>query len=560
MNELLRRLTAKPGVTIELLIASLVANILALALPLFVIQVLNRYVAHGVGETLATLCSGAVIAVMLEFGIRRERFKLARVVSEAPDAKVSEIGFNILTSAKAAVLERISPAKKMEIMNSAENIRSAFSSANICTVLDVPFAILFIAVLFLLSPALSMIVATFVIIAFLAAISTLYGLRQPTREMIDETRAGNAFVGAAISQAETVRAFNAADTMRQAWNAQIAKSTGQFRNIVARQGSLGLVTQIITGFMSIVVITVGAILVVSGELNVGALIGANILAARSLQPISKFAQLGEVFVKAKYSENLMNEFARLPTEPVQGSTKKKYQGRLELRDLAFAHPGSSGPLFESLSLEILPGSMVIINGDNGSGKSTLARLLVGLIEPSRGQILVDGIDLRQINPQWWRKQVIFLPQEPGFFNTTIEANLKTLNPELDGEQLSRIIEATGLRNYLDESPLGLAAPVTEYGRHFSVGIRRRLALARALTNNGMLAVMDEPTEGLDRKGFAAVISILDSLKNEGRTIIASSDNPAIVARADYIIDLNSKPKPTISEMAKKTTDIKANPS
>ncbi|HER27434.1 MAG TPA: ATP-binding cassette domain-containing protein [Rhodospirillales bacterium] len=556
MNELFRRMIAKPGVTLELLIASLVANVLALALPLFVIQVLNRYVAHGVEETLATLSAGAVIAVVLEFGIRRERFRLARVVSIDADTKVAETAFAMLTSARASVLERISPARKAEIMSGIDNVRSAYSSTNICTVLDVPFALLFIGVLYLLSPALSLVVTTFVVIAFLSGILTQYSLRKPTREMIDETRAGNAYVGAAIQEAETVRAFNAADAMRTAWIAQIEKSTGQFRNIITRQGSLGLTTQSITGFMSIAVVSVGAILVVLGDLNVGALIGANILSSRSLQPISRFAQLGEAFVKARYSESLLAEFSRMPAEQTQGSVKKNYTGRLEFRDLAFAHPGSSGPLFESLSLDIPPGSLVIINGDNGSGKSTLARLLVGLIEPTRGQILVDGIDLRQINPQWWRQQVIFLPQEPGFFNSTIEANLKTLNPNMDATGLSKVVNATGLRSYLDESQQGLAAPVTEYGRHLSVGIRRRLALARALTSNGKLAIMDEPTEGLDRKGFAAVINILESLKEHGCTIIASSDNPAIVNKADFIIDLNSKPKPAVRRVARKATPIK----
>ena len=162
MGELFRRMLARPGLSAELIAASFFANILALAGPLYVIQVLNRYVANGVDATLATLSAGAVIAIILEFGFRQVRSRLARGISTRPDDQVATVGFTVLASAKTAVIEKVVPGQRREIVNGASNIQSAYSAANIGIVLDVPFAFLFLGVLFLLKPVLAVIAGTFV--------------------------------------------------------------------------------------------------------------------------------------------------------------------------------------------------------------------------------------------------------------------------------------------------------------------------------------------------------------------------------------------------------------
>ena len=192
--------------------------------------------------------------------------------------------------------------------------------------------------------------------------------------------------------------------------------------------------------------------------------------------------------------------------------------------------------------------VLVVSGANGAGKTTLARLLIGLLEPNRGQILIDGLELKQVLPEWWRRQVIYLPQEPAFLNATIAENLRLAKPDMDDHEMNRVIDAVGLRNYLDESPKGFETQVTGNGRHMSRGIRRRLALARALATDGALAILDEPTEGLDGEGCAAVYALMNDLVKRGRTIIVFSHDPTIVKGAAAILDLNSKPVPRVSTM------------
>jgi ATP-binding cassette subfamily C protein LapB len=296
----------------------------------------------------------------------------------------------------------------------------------------------------------------------------------------------------------------------------------------------------------VVVSATAATLVVQGKLDVGVMIGANILASRALQPISRFSQLGVTFAKAEQAQAMLEEFARLPIEPDRGSAKSDYRGAIELRDVGFMFQGASGPLFESLTVAIPPGSVVAVVGANGAGKTTLARLMVGLVEPMRGQVLIDGMELKQVAPEWWRRQIAYLPQEPTFLNATIIDNLRGLDPEISMEKLNRVIDVTGLRQFIDESPKGFETPITDNGRHMSVGIRRRLALARALTGEGKLAIFDEPMEGLDAAGCQTFYDVMKGLARRGTTIVAMSHDRNFLKGATAVIDLNCKPVPEIT--------------
>jgi ATP-binding cassette subfamily C protein LapB len=558
MNEFFRRLRQTPGLALEIGLASLFANILALAAPLFVIQVLNRYVAHGVDATLATLTTGVLLAISLEYAFRKIRMRLGQAVSAGPDTNIANAGFNVLLKVKASALKGIPQGQRQQIISATSSIEKAYGSGNIGAVFDVPFALLFVGVLFLLSPILSGIVTCFLIIVFIMGTISVLRLQKDTRELIQASGASNALIHSATAEIDTVRAFNASSFLSNLWAIQLGKVQRLRRTMEARQGGTQTIIQTATALMSVLIVATGATLVVAGELDVGAMIGANILAARALMPISRFSQLGATFAEASESISILKEFAKLPLESDSGSFKPHYKGGLEFKDVSFVLPGTTTPLFESLSLTLEPGSILVIRGSNGTGKTTLTRLIAGILEPVRGHILADGLDLQQASSEWWRKQIVYMPQEPTLLNTTIRENLTTVNPEMDTQQLSKAITAAGLTSYLDESPQGLETQVTDNGRNLSLGIRRRLALARALTTDGMLVVFDEPTEGLDSEGVSCVFSTMKDLAIRGRTIIVVSHDPKIVKGAQVAIDLNIKPIPRITERPRpvKTTSAK----
>lgn len=548
MDELIRRLKLKPTLTAELAVASLFANLLALASPLFVTQVLNRYVNYGVNATLTTLAVGMVLALTLEFGFRQVRVRIARCISAGPDRQASLASFGVLTKARMAALERIPPGLRREILDGAAAVESAFNANNLAALFDVPFALLFVFVLFLLSPVLALIVLFFMAVVFASAAAGAKAVRLRSRELLNAAAMNNTLVNTAVREAETVRSFNAGPFLDELWLKQSAVTSGLRQWIIGRQGLLQTITRSAAGYMSLFIITFGAILVVDGNLSIGALIGANILASRALMPIARLASLIAEFIKAEQSLKIMREFAKLPLEAAGGSAKRQYSGAIEFRDLAFVYPGAKGPLFESLDLALAPGEILCVNGANGSGKTTLARLIAGILEPVRGHILADGLDLRQMSPAWWRRQIVYLPQEPAFLNATLGENLKINNPEVEEERLNQIIEAADLRDFLDESDGGFKTPITDNGRNLALGVRRRLALARALVTDGKLAVFDEPTEGLDAEGRKAVASVIKAMVGGGRAVILMSHDAGLLNEADIILDLNMKPSPKVTRM------------
>lgn len=549
MIEFLRRAARRPLLTTEVVLASLFANVLVLASPLYVIQVLNRYVSYGVDATLATLTAGALIALVLEFLFRTARNRLIAGLSAEPDRRYAQGAFNVLAGAKVGPLERVGVGLRQEMMGAAKRIEAAYAGPNLTALFDLPFALLFIGAIYLIKPVLALIVAVFAAAVLLVGIALQAALKGPARALVESEAAETSLAASAINGADALRAFNARPLVEKAWSAHYRLGQRLRRRVAANRALVQSFSQSANVFMTVAVIAVGAKLVVAGELDVGAMIGVNILAVRALGPIARFVALGDAFARARQGMTLLRDFSRLPAEAREGSVIAGYKGGLEFKDAAFAYPAETTPLFESLSLRVPPGGRLVVTGGNGAGKTTLARLILGLIEPTRGQILADGVDLRQLLPEWWRRQVAYLPQEPVLLNASVRDNLLTVNPGLDLEGLNRVVREAGLRRWLDQSPRGFETVLTDNGRHLSLGLRRRMALARAFASAGALVVFDEPTEGLDAEGSAAVYAALNRFAEAGRTIVAISHDPNIVKVGHQVVDLNLKPVPRVSAVA-----------
>ena len=545
MRELLARLFSRPGLMAEMVAAALFANILALASPLFVIQVLNRYVAQGVDATLATLTAGVVAAIFLELGFRQIRMRLAGAINAPYDRKLAGAAFQTLTRTRIGAVDQLPSGVRQEMIAGAEKVQAAYSPSNVGAIMDVPFALLFIGVLYLLNSTLALVVIVFVSLGFLVSAIALTSLRGPSREMMAASGRRGGLIASAIHAGDTVRAFNAGGFMSRLWSEETGTFQRLARRVSQRQGFVQSLGMTIQAMMSMAVIAVGALQVVKGHMDVGAMIGANILAARALGPIIRLATLSEAIAKSRQALNMFQEFAKLPAEKVEGTALTKFSGALEFQDMAFAHPGAKTPLFESVNLKLEPASVLVFAGANGSGKTTMARLLAGLVEPTRGRLLVDGVDLQQIAPEWWRAQVSYLPQEPKFLNGTIRENIAMAAPNMVPKRFNEVIDAAGLRQFIDQSTDGMDTPILHNGANLSLGIRRRLALARALATDGMLLIVDEPTEGLDAEGAAHVIDAMNDLAKRGRTVLAFSHDPQILQGAPHYVDLNAKPVPNL---------------
>jgi ATP-binding cassette subfamily C protein LapB len=538
MDELLARLTRHPAATGRLLLASALVNALGLASSLYVIQVLNRYVGHGVGGTLATLTAGVVIALVGEHVFRTLRLELAGEIVAGDDERLATGLFGLMLTARMADLDQRPRGEAEMLMRAVERAEAAFGPANLAAVADVPFSAFFLLVLALLSWPLALVAGAFASASVVFIAVSQRRTDPQARAAQGAAQAVAALVETAASGADAVRQFRAAQPLMARWHEVSARARGLRAAMTARAARGASTNQVLQGLMGACVIAVGALLVVDGKLDVGALIGANLIAARALAPIVRLAQLVDPLKQAEAGLKAARAFAAtVGVERDGGAVLAAFHGRLDLRRLGYAPPGQPMPLFSALDLVLEPGAVLAVTGRNGSGKSSLMRLIVGLAEPGEGQVLADGVDIRQLAPAWWRAQVSYLPQEPVFVDGTIADNLAAARPGITEAEMRRCLDRAGLGPFVDEHPDGLGRRLALGGRSLALGLRRRLALARALAVDGRLVVLDEPSEGLDREGVEIVYNLLIELARDGRTIVVVSHDANILGAARQVLDL-----------------------
>ena len=545
MKRLLRQLALKPSTTVALLFSSFAANILALVPAIFVILVLNRYVTYGVDATLVTLASAALLSIVFEFVFRRLRYRTAAEIDFDGQNQLNNRIFVRVTRSKLGLLGQIPAGTLRGLFGGVEQLRAAYSPASICSFLDAPFALLFLFVLYLISPPLCLVTALVISALVLLILLQLNGLSELGRNINKVSTVKGQLASNAIETPETLRVFDLAGfVQKKSEKVSTALDALQSR-LLNRQDLTQTTIKAFTGILTVAVITVGAVLVVDGHLDIGEMIGANILAARALTPVVALCQQTEIWKRADQAKQTIDDFERISFEKMDGSAFENYRGKLEFRDVTFNYLARETPVIEKLSLSLGSGEVLCVTGANGAGKTTLTKLVTGLLEPTEGYISVDGVNLKQLSLEWWRKQIIYLPQEPKFLEGSVRENFQAADDGISDAQIRELLADVGLDEEIDKSVGGLDQVLNTSGSSLSLGVRRRLALARALINKGKIAILDEPTEGIDAKGASHVYNVMSNLSKEGITLIICSHDNDVLNGAHHVLDLDDGERPTM---------------
>ena len=555
MKRILAKLSSNPKIAVELTLVSLAANLLALIPSIFVILVLNRYVSYGVDATLITLASGAMLAVVLEYFFRRIRYRFAIRLNDRVEAQLGDRVFEKAIQAKVGYLNQIPPGTFRGVFSSVDQINKTYSATNICTFYDAPFALLFLVVLYFICPPIFYLTLGVIALLSVIVLAQLIGLRALGKNLNRMNALKGQIGNDVIQLPETVRLFDLEASLREKWQKHSKVIDGLQALISDRQNRTQTIIRAFSGVLTIIVISAGALFVVDGTLDIGAMIGANILAARALTPIIATCQQAEGWVVAEHLHQTLVDFDRLPMEKTEGTAITSYSGAIEFREVSFSYPGAQVPLIEKLNFLLRPGEVLCISGKNGAGKSTLAKIIGGLIEPSTGYVLIDGINLGQASLDWWRRQIIYLPQEPKFLDGTIRDNFTGFKKDLTAGEIRQLLTDVGLGDLVDKTVGGLDQTINGSGSNISLGVRRRIALARALSYRGQLVVLDEPTEGIDASGASNVYAVMNQLSQEGRTLIVCSHDREILSGAHHFIDLDDGPGAVMKTVGKSLSNL-----
>ncbi len=544
MKTLLARVTSNRTLFVKLLIASFLVNILALATPIYVIQVLQRYVAYGVTSTLVTLILGVTFIVIFEFFFRNIRHRMAREY-ELKNIEMANTVLRKLNNIKSHIYE-VSFKLRNDLINKNLNIiQNTFSASTILIILDVPFTIIFLLSLFLIHYQIGLICVFFLLMPFL--IDKFYSAKINKLSKQSELIQSSIFriFDNVITRNLSIKFFALTNPIAKSWNFLANRTANNREDLESEKNLLSSFSSSIGSLLTISVIGWGATLAVDGQISVGALIGANILAARALMPLIRYVATKNNLLLAESSMDEINEYLKIPSDISEGVSLKEFRGNIEVTDLFFQYPNTKNPIFESLNLSFGPGNIMSITGSNGSGKSTLINIFSSVLDFTRGSIKIDGVEFSQLSKTWYRDQIAFSPQEPKFIDGSLKDNLIGSNT-VDETDFIKTLKEVDFANYINSRENGINTLLEDRGETLPVGIRKRMSLARAMVKQSQLIVLDEPTEGLDKTGKDAVINLIKNECKKNKTIIIATNDQELVNISNILVDMSSKPKPSIA--------------
>ena len=548
MLELLKRILLSPVLLIELLILSLIVNLLALAAPLFVMQVLSRYITSGIDSTLQTLVFGVLIAALFEFFFRNIRHRVARNF-DVLNVELENKTLEKLHTTKASYFSVRPPFATENIIGHLNTLRHTYSAANMIIFFDLPFVAIFVIAIFFLSKGLGIICLLIILLPLILNDMVYPFIKSAFRKILPVQMKKNDSLRAITSRFDTIRLFRLSKIVIQMWENAVEGMMTLKEKLDARKHLTSSMMQTLSVIMTIAIIGYGATLAVENLLTVSALIGANILAARALSPVIKFSSLKEQFDQANFALNEIKSIGQFPAESGKASiTIDNCGGDVLINDLAFQYPDTKNPIFVGLHAKFQSGQLTVVTGMNASGKSTLIKNFVSLLDPVRGSIQVDGIEISQLSLDWWRENISYLPQNPQFISATLRDNIFGYHEEdQDNEKINFVIESSDLADFIQSHPEGIDMPISQTANELSFGIKKRIALARALVNDGKLVFFDEPTESLDTKGCQQIYQTIQNLLHNEKTMVIATSDPQIIQMASLVIDMNQKPSPKVLE-------------
>ena len=541
MIEIFNRLKSKPNLFAQILIASLFVNLFALATPIYVIQVLQRYVAYGVTSTLITLVAGIIFISIFEFFFRNIRHRMTREIEEENIALADKV-LKKLTILKTSIYSLRNQFNSETISGHVLTVQNIITATTTLILIDVPFVSIFLIALYLIHYQLGIIATIIIIVPFIISRFYSAGINQKSFDWYLNSMNISKLYENSTARYVTIRYFNLIDALKKSWSRTLNNTIDVKEKLEAEKNLLTSLMSSTSTFMTIVIIGWGAVLAVNGDISVGALIGANILASRAIAPIIRYVQTIEPLSKSDKSLQELNTLFTLPHELQSGTEIKDFEGRISLNNLQFRYPSNKNPIFEKLSINIMPHQLTVIKGANGTGKSTLINVLTGIMDYERGQLFFDDIEISQLSLPWLRKNLTYLPQEPRFIDGTLLDNMIG-SREISKNDFQQVIQRIGLEDMINSDPKGVNLLMSDKGETLPVGIRKRIALGRALFVGGKLVIMDEPTEGLDAAGRSSVYQIIDELVKDNKTVIVATQDDEIMNNAMNIIDLDKKPIP-----------------
>lgn len=520
------------------LLASLAIQLLGLATPLLFQIVIDKVLVHNSMSTLITVVAAMLMVTTFQSVIEYLRTYLLTHTASRIDVELGSGVFNHLLKLPVSYFETRPAGQTVARVRELDQIRQFLTGQALTAGLDFLFAIVLIAVLYAYSGILALIVTLTVPLYIIIALVLQPLLKKRTEDRFSKGAFSQQHLVEAVLGVQTIKTSASEPQSQGDWEEKLAAFVHtSFRGVLLGSAGQNLI-QWITRSLQAVVLFVGAQQVMKGELSVGGLIAFNMIMGQVTAPVLRLSQLWQDFQQVRVSADRLGDILGHPVEPRGGSlgALPPAQGRITLSDVTFRYRPEAAPVLEGLNLDIGAGQSIGIIGPSGSGKSTLSKLLQRLHMPERGQVLIDGIDISQVDPTWLRRQIGVVLQENYLFNRTIHENIALANPALSRAQVMHAARLAGAHEFISQLPNGYDTRIEERGSNLSGGQRQRIAIARALVTNPRILILDEATSALDYESEEAIQANMREI-SRGRTVVIIAHRLAAVTRCDRILTL-----------------------
>ncbi len=524
------------SIYVEVMMAAVVINIFAAIAPLFVMNVYDRVVPNNAMATLWVLTAGITLSYVFDLILKNLRGFFLEVAGRRADVKISARIFEHVMGMKMA--ERPASAGVLTAnMREFDGLRDFFTSATMVTLIDLPFALIFVALIAVLGGP--------VVFAVIAAIPIVIGIslwkqrhmQAVIRTSMAESALKNALLFETVTGLETVKVQAAEGHLQRQWeelNERASRTSVKIRKLSSSVLYWAMFIQSLAG---VGIILIGVWQISLGNMTMGALVASYMLSSRALAPLSQIAGL---LTRMQQSRESLTQLDNLMSKKVERPKGKHFismstvRGKIEFRDVVFHYPNQTVAAVNHLNLTINPGEKVGIIGAVGSGKTTLQRLLGNLYEPTSGAILLDGTDVRQIDPGDLRRAVGVVQQKPQLFYGSVRQNITMGHETVSEKAVLRSAELAGVMDFLRDTQAGLDTQVGERGEALSGGQQQAVAVARALLYDPAIMLLDEPTSNMDPASELRLLKRLEVL-GKNRTVILITHKGTMLRLVDKIM-------------------------
>jgi ATP-binding cassette subfamily C protein LapB len=520
----------------DILAAAALINVFALAMPIFTMNVYDRVVPNNAVETLWMLAGGLLLVLGVDYMIRLLRGHFVDLASSRIDLKLSALIMEKVLGMRLAA-RPASVGSFAANLRAFESVRDFIASATVTAIIDLPFALLFLFVMLLISWPLVL----FPVLGIVGVIIYSYIIQYKMRELSETTfRAAalrNATLIESLTALETIKANGAEGLMQAKWESSaafLARTSASLR-LLSSSAMNGTAT--IAQLVSLMMVIAGVYLINERWLTMGGLIACTMLAGRALGPLGQIVGLLMQFENAKTALAGLEQIMSTPGERTEEASfvhRPEIKGEIEFRNVTFKYPGHNQEVLRNVSFRIKPGERVVVLGRVGSGKTTLHKLMLGLYQPTEGAILLDGVDLRQLDPADLRRNVGYVEQDTLLFYGSLRENIALRAPYADDLAVVTAAEIGGLSAFANRHPEGYDMVIGERGASLSGGQRQGVAIARAVLLDPPVLLLDEPTSSMD---YSSENNFKDSLRGfiENKTMVIVTHRQSLIDLAERMI-------------------------